>query len=340
MRIAIYGAGSLGTVLGAYLAKWGLDVELINRNREHVEALKKNGARITGAVELEVPVKALYPSEMSGVYDVIFLMTKQLHNKEVVGSLKPYLNETGVICTMQNGIPEPSIAEIIGEDRVFGAVVEWGAILKEPGVSELSSAPGSMSFGLGSMNGKADERLYMVKGILEKLCPVEMENNLAGVRWSKLLLNSAFNSIGAITGETFGKFAGNKEARRLVLHVMKEGIDVGRASGITFGKMQGHDVAKLLYFKSPLKEWFVYNMLPILMKKHSSHKSSMLQDVEKGKPSEIYAINGVICEYGRKNGVPTPLNDKLVDIVKKIQSGELSQGFQNIKLFTNDLTGL
>jgi len=332
MRIAIYGAGSLGTVLGAYLSKSGLDVELINRNREHVEALRRNGARITGAVELKVPVKALYPSEMTGLYDVVFLMTKQLRNKEVVSSLKPYLGETGIICTMQNGIPEPSIAEIIGEDRVFGAVVEWGAILLEPGVSELTSAPESMSFGLGSMNGKTDHRLHVLAGILEKLCPVELENNLAGVRWSKLLINSAFNSIGAITGETFGIVARDKEARRLAIHVMKEGIEVGWASGITFGKMQGHDVAKLLYFNNPLKECLIYNMLPILMKKHSTHKASMLQDVEKGKPSEIDAINGVICEHGRKNGVATPLNDWLMDTVKKIQAGELTRGFQNLNL--------
>ncbi|MHC1719739.1 MAG: ketopantoate reductase family protein [Clostridiaceae bacterium] len=339
MRIAIYGAGSLGTILGAYLAKSGLEVELINRNHEHIEALKKNGARIKGSVDLKVPVKAFYPCEMSGLYDIIFLMTKQLHNKEVAGSLKPFLSESGIICTMQNGIPEPSIAEIIGEDRVFGAVVEWGAVLLEPGVSEITTAPGSMSFGLGSMNGEADERLDIVKEVLEKLCPVEMENNLAGVRWSKLLFNTSFGSVGAITGGTFGIIAGNRDARRLVMNIIKESINVGRASGITFAKMQGHDVAKLLYFNGPLKEWFIYSILPVIMKKHSTHKSSMLQDVEKGKPCEIDAINGVICEYGKMFGVPTPLNDKLVYIVKKIQNGELKQGIENINLFKSDIAG-
>ena len=96
MRSAIYGAGSLGTVMGAYLTKNGVDIDLVNRNRAHVEALKANGARITGTVDMTVPVHALLPEEMSGTYDVIFLMTKQLNNRETVTFLKDYLADDGV----------------------------------------------------------------------------------------------------------------------------------------------------------------------------------------------------------------------------------------------------
>ena len=102
-RYAIYGAGSLGTVLGAYITKNGGEIDLINRNKAHVETLKNNGAHITGTVEMTVPVKAITPDEMEGVYDVILLMTKQLYNKEVVAFLKDYLAEKGVIVTLQNG---------------------------------------------------------------------------------------------------------------------------------------------------------------------------------------------------------------------------------------------
>ena len=96
-RYAIYGAGSLGTVLGAYITKNGEKIDLINRNRAHVEALRKNGAIINGTVDLKVPVSALTPDEMSGKYDVILLLTKQLLNKEVVTFLKDYLEDDGVI---------------------------------------------------------------------------------------------------------------------------------------------------------------------------------------------------------------------------------------------------
>ena len=117
-RCAIYGAGSLGTVLGAYMTKKGADVELVNRNKAHVSALNEKGAHITGTVELTVPVKALTPDQMSGKYNVILLMTKQLHNVEVVTMLKDYLTDDGVIVTLQNGLPEPGIAEIVGANHI------------------------------------------------------------------------------------------------------------------------------------------------------------------------------------------------------------------------------
>ena len=132
-RYAIYGAGSLGTVLGAYITKNGGKIDLINRNKAHIEALRAGGARIVGTVHMTVPVTAYTPEEMTGKYDGIFLMTKQLFNREVVTFLKDYLAEDGVIVTLQNGLPEPGIAEIVGSSRTIGCAVEWGATLSAPG---------------------------------------------------------------------------------------------------------------------------------------------------------------------------------------------------------------
>ena len=84
MRVAIYGAGSLGTILGVYISKAGVAIELINRNKAHVEALQTQGAKVVGTVDFIQPVVAYTPAEMSGTYDVIFLMTKQQHNPDVV----------------------------------------------------------------------------------------------------------------------------------------------------------------------------------------------------------------------------------------------------------------
>ena len=159
MKYAIYGAGSLGTVLGAYITKSGTQIELVNRNRAHVAALREHGAHITGTVEFTTPVKALFPDEMEGPYDVIFLMTKQLHNDEVVRFLKPMLSENGVIATLQNGVPEPGVASIVGKERTVGVVVEWGAALTSPGVSELTSDPAALSFHMGGMEGVPEEKL-------------------------------------------------------------------------------------------------------------------------------------------------------------------------------------
>ena len=237
MRIAIYGAGSLGTVLGAYLAKNGVPADLVNHNSAHVKALKENGAHITGTVDFTVPVSALLPDEMTGKYDIIFLMTKQLNNREVVSFLKEYLAEDGLVATLQNGIPEDSVAEIIGPEHTVGVVVEWGATLSAPGESTLTSAPDSLSFHMGGMSGIREEQLQRVKDVLEKMCPVEIEANLPGARWSKLLINATFSGLGTVIGGTFGDVTADPRSREIAVRCMKEVIDVGHAAGVEFPKM-------------------------------------------------------------------------------------------------------
>ena len=332
-RNAIYGAGSLGTVLGAYITKNGGQVDLINRNKAHVEILNTKGAKIIGTVDMTVPVKAITPEEMEGKYDVIVLLTKQLFNKDVVTMLKDFLSENGVIVTLQNGIPEPGIAEIVGANHTMGCAVEWGAALIEPGVCELTSAPDSLSFHMGKLEGITDEQVKMVKDLLELMCPVHEEENLMGARWSKLLINATFSGLGTVVGGVFGDVSEDKDAQKVAIRCMKECIDVGHATGTEFAPVQGKNIVGLFYYKGALKRALGCNLLPIAMKKHRLIEPSMLQDLKKGKPCEIDAINGVVCEFGRKHNIPTPINDKIVEIIKKIQNGELKAEKANIRLF-------
>ncbi|MBQ3499375.1 MAG: 2-dehydropantoate 2-reductase [Clostridia bacterium] len=332
-RYAIYGAGSLGTVLGAYITKNGGQIDLINRNKAHVEALNTKGATIKGTVNMNVPVKAITPDEMEGQYDVILLMTKQLFNKEVVTKLKDHLTEKGVIVTLQNGLPEPGIAEIVGADRTMGCTVEWGAALGEPGVCTLTSEPDSLSFHMGRMDGISDAQFKMVKDLLELMCPVHEEDNLIGARWSKLLINATFSGLGTVVGGVFGDVSENKDAAKVAVRCMKECIDVGHATGAEFAPVQGKNITALFYYKNAIKRAFATFLVPIAMKKHRDIEPSMLQDLKKGKACEIDAINGVVCEWGRKTNTPTPINDRIVEIVKKCEKGELKPQSSNIKLF-------
>ncbi len=332
-RYAIYGAGSLGTVLGAYITKNGGQIDLINRNKAHVEALNAKGATIKGTVNMNVPVKALTPDEMEGKYDVILLMTKQLFNKEVVTKLKDHLTDKGVIVTLQNGLPEPGIAEIVGADRTMGCTVEWGAALGEPGVCTLTSEPDSLSFHMGKMDGISNEQFKMVKDLLELMCPVHEEDNLIGARWSKLLINATFSGLGTVVGGVFGDVSENKDAAKVAVRCMKECIDVGHATGADFAPVQGKNITALFYYKNAIKRAFATFLVPIAMKKHRDIEPSMLQDLKKGKACEIDAINGVVCEWGRKTNIPTPINDRIVEIIKKCEKGELKPQASNIKLF-------
>ena len=334
-RYAIYGAGSLGTVLGAFITKNGGKVDLINRNKAHVALLNEKGAKIVGTTEMTVPVTAITPDQMEGKYDVIVLLTKQLHNKEVVTMLKDFLSDEGVIVTLQNGIPEPGIAEIVGAEHTMGCAVEWGAALIEPGVCELTSEPDSLSFHMGKLDGVTDKQFRMVKDLLELMCPVHEEENLLGARWSKLLINATFSGLGTVVGGVFGNVSEDKDAKQVAIRCMKECIDVGHAAGVTFAPVQGKNIVGLFYYKGALKRAFGTLLLPIAMKKHRLIEPSMLQDLKKGKPCEIDAINGVVCEFGRKHGVPTPINDKIVEIVKKIQDGTLKAEKKNIYMFSD-----
>ena len=331
MKCAIYGAGAMGTVLGAYIAKAGRQVDLINRNEKHIAALKERGAHIVGTVDFVQKVNALLPSEMSGKYDVILLMTKQRENAQIVSFLKEYLAEDGALCTCQNGLPEPKVADIIGADRTLGCAIAWGATFRGEGVSELTSEPSALTFSLGAF-GKGN-RLQDVKELLGCMGSVTVEENFIGARWSKLLINSAFSGLSTVTGGTFGEVSEKKAPRRVAQSIIKECIDVAKAAGICVEPVQGHRIDKLFDYKGWLKKKISYMLIPVAMKKHARLISSMLQDLKKGKKCEIDFINGVVCEYGEKYGVPTPFNRKTVEIVHGIEEGKYPVSFENIRLY-------
>ena len=333
MRVAIYGAGSLGTILGAFISKAGVPIELINRNKAHVEALQAKGAQVVGTMNFNQPVVAYTPDQMSGEYDILFLMTKQQHNAEVVQMLKGFLASDGVLVTFQNGLPEMQIADVLGEERVLGCTVAWGATMQSPGVCELTSEPDALSFSLGAVSEKKSKHFTKVKELLEKMGTVDVEENFLGTRWSKLLINAAFSGMSAVLGCTFGEAAGPKASRRIVQKLIKECIDVCQVGGIRIEPVQGKDIVKLLNYTNALKRAFSFFIIPIAIRKHAKLKASMLQDLEKGKLTEVDAINGAVSEYGRKVGFPTPVNDKVVEIIHRIERGELKPSFDNLTYF-------
>lgn len=333
MRSLIYGAGSIGTVLGAFLSKGGADIGLVSRNREHIEALRKNGARITGTVDMTVPVNAYLPSEITGKFDVIILLTKSLENSAVAAFLKDFLTEDGVVVTMQNGLPEPGIAKVIGPSHTMGCAVEWGAMLVSPGTVRLTSSPDSLSFHTGKTEGITGSQFEKVKSLLEMMCPVIVEDDFTGARWSKLLINATFSGLATVMGGTFGDVTTDPVGKRVAVAAMKECIDVARASGIRFAPVQGKDITKLFYYRGPVKRAFALAILPLAMKKHSGIVPSMLQDIRNGKPCEVDAINGAVCDKGDETGVPTPVNDLIRTMIKEFEKGKTEPGHDNIYAF-------
>lgn len=333
MRAAIYGAGSLGTILGAYITSKGGNIDLINHNEKHVQALNEKGAKIVGTVDFIQKVNAITDKQMAGKYDIIFLMTKQQGNSETVPFLKDYLEDDGVIVTLQNGLPEHHIADVVGEKRVIGCTVAWGATMLGPGVCELTSSPDSLTFSLGTIFSGTPNHMEEVVSLLKMMGRVEIDRNFIGTRWSKLLINSSFSGMSAVLGCTFGEAAAKKDSRRVVQSLMKECIDVCYASGIKIEPVQGKDIVRLFDYHNPIKKALAFMLIPLAIRKHANLKASMLQDLEKGKKTEVDSINGSVSQQGRRVGVPTPCNDKVVEIVHRIEAGELLPGRENLSLF-------
>ena len=205
--------------------------------------------------------------------------------------------------------------------------------MQGPGLCELTSEPDALSFSLGSISAKRSRHFDKVKELLEMMGTVDVEENFIGTRWSKLLINAAFSGMSTVLGCTFGEAAGPKESRRIVQALIKECIDVCAKGGIRIEPVQGKDIVKLLDYKGGLKKAVSFFIIPIAIRKHARLKASMLQDLEKGKLTEVDAINGAVSDYCRKVVCPTPMNDKVVEIIHKIEQGQLKPGLENLQFF-------
>ncbi len=309
MRICIYGAGAMGTSLGACLMRKNpvLDIDFVTRNRAHVEALNTRGAEFEGKAGT-VPVHALLPEEMKGEYDVIFLATKQRENGAIARFLAPFLKQDGALVTVQNGLPEEGLANVLGQDRIYGCTLGWGAELAAPAKIKLTSE--EMCLALGAF-GRGD-KLKELETLLSSAFTVTV-GELAEIRYSKLVVNAAFSTLSAISSLSFGELA--KKHKKLVLALMKETISVAKAAGCKRLVQNGHDILKL--FSSP----FAGMLLPVAMKKHRDIRSGMLKDLLAGRRCDVDFVAGAVVKAGERLGVETPMLSAAVSLVHDVENG-------------------
>jgi 2-dehydropantoate 2-reductase len=336
MRIAILGAGSLGTIAGAYIAAGGQDVELIDVYQAHVDTLNQSGAKITGTTDFQAKVKAITPDNMSGTYDLVLLLTKQLYNDSVLQELLPFLDDQSVVLSLQNGIPEEKVASIVGRERVIAGSVEFGATFIEPGVSSLTTEFNHFkkyAFQIGELNGEITERIQQIKSILDLVGGTHISDNLVGTKWSKLLINNAFSGLSAALNTEYGGVLDHEVSIVSAAHIADETIKVGYANGVKFAEMNGFDIASLeIKTEKDIPERV--ETLRNFMKSSRLLKASMLQDLEKKRKTEIDCINGVVPRLAEGKGILTPYNDMVVKLVKQAEESQSVPDFDsNIKFF-------
>ena len=340
MRTAILGAGSLGTIIGALIAKSGRQVDFIDSYKENVDALNANGATVTGFLDLNVPVKALVPEQIEGYYDLIILLTKQTGNQAALTELLPHLHKDSVVCTLQNGVPEESVASYVGKERTIGGAVMFGATWVKPGVSMLTSPftkVQELAFEIGEMDGVMRPRLDQIKDILGAVGETKAMDNLMGIRWNKVLQNSCFSGMSAALGCTFGDVLASPKAMECIAHIADEVIKVCHAQGFRMVEAFGEDFESL-ELKSNADVAGKMALYHRVWDPHAKLKASMLQDLEKGRKTEIAYINGIVSDKGRDFGVPTPFNDKVVELVKEAESMGRVNDFGYLERF-DDIIG-
>lgn len=322
VRIATFGVGSIGTIVGALLTKSGHKVDMFDVLKENVDALNQNGATIIGSIDVHVPVRAFLPSSMEGTYDLVILMTKQTSNAEALPTILPHLRENSTVCTLQNGIPEESVAFYVGKDRTVGGTVGFGATWVRPGVSSLTSDAGILknyALDIGEISGEITPRIKKIQEVLGAVGGTTVMANLMSIRWSKLLMNATFSGMSAALGCTFGDVLDNPKAMFALAHIAKESIEVCHSQGHKMTEINGLDMERLAIDRKA----DIPARLPLyhqVWEHHRPLKASMLQDLEKGRPCEIDFINGVVVKNGQIAGIPTPFNNKVVELVKEAEA--------------------
>ncbi len=301
MRIAIVGAGAMGSLFGGLLAEAGEDVVLVDVWEEHMRAINERGLRIRGVSgDRVVRVKATTKHAEVGVVDLVLLQVKSYATEKAIRDALPMVGERTVVLTLQNGLGNvEKIAAVVGRERVLAGTTAHGATVLGPG--EIYHA-GRGPTVIGEVDGRITDRVKAIAELFNRAgIETEVTDNIMGAVWTKMLANVAINALTAITGLYNGELLELEETKAVMLKAVDEAVAVAKAMGIKLLVEDPHE--------------FVLG----IARATATNKSSMLQDVERGRRTEIDAINGMIVHYGRELGIPTPVNEALVAAVKGIE---------------------
>ncbi len=302
MKILVFGAGAIGSLYGGLLANSGQEVHLVGRPY-HMDAISKNGLKILidDSEIISHPIPHVSVSEIDDI-DFVLLTTKAYSIPEAVESLRPFSDIP--IIVLQNGLGnEDVVSDLLGSRKVLRAITCNGAMIKAPGTviwtgkgnTEIgSNFPEMMQFGINVVNVFRNAGFEM-----------RWSDNVLGTVWLKAIANAAINPISALTHLRNGELYSDKSIRHLMLDVIKESLRVARAVRID------------LPTNEPIR--YVLGTL----KRTGNNKSSMLQDIEAGKPTEIDFINGAIANIGERFGIDAPINKILTTLVKAKENSYL-----------------
>lgn len=297
------GAGAMGCLYGGHLAETGVDVSLVDIWREHVDAINAKGLHMTGVSgDRVVHVPATTDPETVGKVDLMLLFVKSYDTAQAMCDSGSLIGGDTYVLTLQNGLGNlEAITEAVGAGRVLGGTTSHGSTLVGPGeIRHAGVGPtviGTLDGGSRSMAETAAD-MFNGAGLQTRV-----SGDVRGDIWGKVLVNLGINALTALTGLRNGQLLEIPELRLLMRLAVEEGMMVAEADGVDIGSLD-----HLAH---------VYEVAEAT----GANRSSMLQDVDRGRRTEIDALNGAVVGLGEKLGVETPVNRALTALVKGLEHG-------------------
>jgi 2-dehydropantoate 2-reductase len=332
-RVAVLGSGANGSSIGADLHAAGVDVTLIEQWPAHVEAIRERGVTIRMPDrELLAAPPVMHLCEVATLrqsFDIVLMLVKAYDSRWAAELIRPYLAEDGLLAAVQNGMSTRDVAAVVGADRTMGTVIEISSTMSEPGLVHRHSGPERSWFAVGGLPGSAARgREEEVATLLRHSGTVAVVDDIEATKWMKLVSNATVLVPTASLGLPMLDALSVPGMRELMVRSGREALDVGRVIGHPILPIFGLDEAAVA-----ARESVVDTLLDTLYAGfvRAGATTTILQDWTKGRHSEVDDINGTVAREGRRVGVATPVNDAVIEIAHRIESGELTPEPANLE---------
>ena len=329
------GAGAIGSIIGGMLARSGVDVTLLDQWPAHVDAIKQNGLRLSGTGgDYVVPVRALHLYEAQAIqkpFDVVFLAVKGYDTEWATLFAVRFLEPTsGVMVDAQNGINDERVARLAGRERTLGCVISISAGLYEPGHAVRTDSQ-SIGFKVGELDGAKTDRCRRIVEMMDSVAPTRLTTNLFGERWSKMATNCMANALAGLSGYGSAEIRTEPLPRRIAIQLAAEVIRVGNAAGYAIEPIFGIAAERFVDAAGGRGLEQLEGDMSEGARRFAGGRPSLLQDVLRGRRTEIEELNGFVVSEGQRLGVPTPFNAAIVAEVQRHGVGTLRSDPANLE---------
>ncbi len=330
-RILIWGAGAIGGSVAAYLRRAGLNIAVVDANAAHVQAIRDRGLVVTGPIENFTQVlPALTPLEVTGVWPAIFLCVKALHTEAAARELAPHLAENGVVVSLQNGFNELVISEIVGGARTMGAFINFGADVIEPGVVQYA---GRGAVVVGELDGRATERLARVHRALLHFEPAAITTeNIWGYLWGKMGYGALLFAT-ALTPDSIVEVLDSPPERPALTALASEVMAVAAAEGARPMGFNGYDPAAFGPKGTAAAIDASFDAMVAFNRRSAKTHTGVWRDIAvHHRKTECDAQFAPILDLARRRGISLPHVERLVSLMRRVESGALPQSLENLSL--------